>query len=94
MFHYAGILRRGFSSWIDGGTMDRAAIEELIEKQIRPALASHGGGIELIDVKDSKVFVRLKGACGTCPMAVMTMRLGVERVLKQAFPEIEEVVSV
>jgi Fe-S cluster biogenesis protein NfuA len=61
---------------------------------VRPGLEAHGGGVDLVDVKDNKVFVRLTGACGTCPMALMTLKAGVEAALKDAFPELTEVVSV
>lgn len=74
--------------------MDRQTVQAVIEDRVKPALLAHGGGIELIDVKDEKVFVRLTGACGTCPMALMTLKSGVERALRQAFPELKEVVSV
>ncbi|MCK4303483.1 MAG: NifU family protein [Candidatus Eisenbacteria sp.] len=74
--------------------IDKETVADVIDKEIRPGLASHGGGIDLIDIKQKKVFVRLTGACGGCPMATMTLKMGVERVLKDAIPEIEEVVSV
>ena len=74
--------------------MDKQAVSDVIEQQIRPGLAAHGGGIDLIDVKDGHVFVRLTGACGGCPLAAMTLRDGVERALKTAFPDLEGVVSV
>jgi Fe-S cluster biogenesis protein NfuA len=53
-----------------------------------------GGNIDLVDVKDNKVYVKLMGACGCCPGAQMTLKMGVERVLKEEFPELEEVVAV
>jgi len=74
--------------------MDREAVEKVISERVKPTLQAHGGGIDLIDVKEERVFVRLTGACGTCPMAIMTLKQGVERALKQAFPELKEVVSV
>ncbi len=74
--------------------MQKQEVEHVIVEQIRPGLQSHGGGIDLIDVRDNKVYVRLTGACGGCPMAAMTLKAGVERALKQAFPDLEEVVSV
>jgi Fe-S cluster biogenesis protein NfuA len=67
----------------------RAAID-----QIRPALQADGGDVELVDVKDGIVKVKLTGACGGCPMATMTLKKGIERVLKQQVPEVKEVVSV
>ena len=73
--------------------MDKQAVMDVIDKDIRPGLQSLGGDIELIDVKENKVYVQLQGACNGCPMATMTIRNGVEVALKDAFPEMEEVVS-
>lgn len=61
---------------------------------IRPQLQADGGGVELLDVNDGTVTVRLTGACGGCPMATMTLKNGVERVIKERVPEIVEVVAV
>ncbi len=74
--------------------MDTRAVEDVIEQQIRPGLESHGGGIDLVEVKENKIYVRLTGACGGCPMATMTMKAGVERTLKAVFPELEAVINV
>lgn len=74
--------------------MDRESVAKVIDERIQPALAAHGGGVDLVDVKEDKVYVRLTGACGTCPMALMTLKSGVEAALKEAFPELSEVVSV
>jgi Fe-S cluster biogenesis protein NfuA len=61
---------------------------------IRPSLQADGGDIELVSVgEDGKVFVRLTGACGSCPMAVMTLKQGVEKYLKKVVPEVSEVVQ-
>ena len=62
--------------------------------QIRPALLADGGGVDLVDVSDGVVTVRLTGACGGCPMSSMTLRLGIERTLKEQVPEVKEVVAV
>jgi len=61
---------------------------------IRPALENDGGGVELVDVSDGIVKVRLTGACGGCPMSTMTLKMGIERVIKEQVPEIKEVLSV
>ena len=63
--------------------------------EIRPALQADGGDIELVDVddKDGSVKVRLTGACGTCPLAAMTLRFGVEKVLRERVPEVKEVIT-
>jgi Fe-S cluster biogenesis protein NfuA len=74
--------------------MDRESVAQVIEDRVKPALQAHGGGIELVDVKEQKVYVRLTGACHSCPMAMMTLKAGVERALREAFADLEEVVSV
>jgi Fe-S cluster biogenesis protein NfuA len=61
--------------------------------QIRPALQADGGDVELMEVKDGIVKVRLTGACGGCPMSTMTLKMGIERLLKQKLPEVKEVVT-
>jgi Fe-S cluster biogenesis protein NfuA len=68
-------------------------VEKVLEK-IRTGLKSDGGDIELVDIKDSVVYVRLKGACGTCPMATLTLKNWVEAQLKRELPEISAVQSV
>lgn len=73
--------------------MIRDKVESALS-EIRPALQADGGDVELIDVEDGTVKVRLTGACGTCPMATMTLRFGVEKVLKQRVPEVKEVITV
>lgn len=69
------------------------SINEALNK-IRPALQADGGDVELVDVVDGVVKVRLKGACGGCPMAAITLKNGVERVLKEMVPGVKNVVSV
>ncbi|MHC4123431.1 MAG: NifU family protein [Planctomycetota bacterium] len=62
---------------------------------IRPSLQAHGGDIELIAVdEDNTVKVRLQGACSGCPGAKMTLKMGVERMLKEKLPEVKEVIAV
>ncbi|MDP2729549.1 MAG: NifU family protein [Dehalococcoidales bacterium] len=68
-------------------------IEAALDK-IRPALRADGGDAEFVDEQDGVVKIRLTGACGGCPMSTMTLRLGVERVIKEEIPEIKEVVAV
>jgi len=72
-------------------------MKEQVEKvldTIRPMLMMDGGNIELVDVKDGQVFVHLVGACGMCPSSTMTLKMGVEKALKEAIPSIKEVVQV
>ena len=63
---------------------------------IRPALQNDGGNVELVDVDEAAGIVKVKlvGACGSCPMSQMTLRMGVERVLREEIPEVKEVVAV
>jgi len=68
-------------------------IEEALNK-IRPALVRDGGNVELVGVEGDVVKVRLTGACGGCPMSQMTLKMGIERILKREIPEIKEVVAV
>jgi Fe-S cluster biogenesis protein NfuA len=62
--------------------------------QIRPALQADGGDVELVDVTDGVVNLKLTGACRGCPMSTMTLKMGIERALKKQIPEIKEVVAV
>jgi len=71
----------------------RDKVETALTK-IRPALQADGGDVELVDVNDGVVKVRLTGACGGCPMATMTLQHGIERVLREQIPEIKEVLAV
>lgn len=68
-------------------------VEEVIGK-LRPFLQRDGGDIQLVDVTDGIVKVKLTGACGSCPMSMMTLKMGVENALKKEIPEVKEVVSV
>ncbi len=71
----------------------REKVEAALD-QIRPVLLADGGDVELIDVSEGVVTLRLTGACGGCPMATVTLRHGIERVLKEEVPEIKEVIAV
>ena len=67
---------------------------EAVLAQIRPALQADGGDVELVAVNEGMVKLKLKGACAGCPMSTMTLKNGIERVLKQQIPEIKEVIAV
>ncbi len=71
----------------------REDVQTALEK-IRPALQADGGDVELVDVEDGIVSVRLTGACGGCPMSTLTLKMGIERVLREQVPDVREVVSV
>ena len=71
----------------------REKVEAALDK-VRPALVADGGNVELVDVTEGVVKLRLTGACFGCPMATMTLKQGIERVLKEQVPEVKEVVAV
>ena len=69
-------------------------VQEVLEL-VRPALQADGGDVELVDVTDDGIVsVRLTGACGSCPMSTMTLKMGIERTLRDKLPEVREVVQV
>lgn len=68
-------------------------VEALLEEMVRPALNADGGDISLVRIKDGDVYVRLIGACNTCPSSVMTMKMGVERLLQEEFPTMGELIQ-
>ena len=71
----------------------RPEVEKALSK-IRPALQADGGDVELVDVQGGVVKVRLTGACGGCPMATITLKNGIEALLKEEIPSVERVESV
>ncbi|MCK9557828.1 MAG: NifU family protein [Candidatus Cloacimonetes bacterium] len=74
--------------------IDRQKLEAVLDK-VRPAIMSDGGDVELINIReDNVVEVRLKGACNGCPMATLTLKAGIERIVKEEIPEVVEVISV
>ena len=69
-------------------------VQDIIET-IRESLQSHGGDVELVGIdEDNTVKVRLQGACQGCPGATMTIKMGIERILREKVPEIKEVIAV
>ena len=81
-----------------GETNSEQTIEEKVKEiieTIRTSLQSHGGDVELVGIdEDNTVNVRLQGACQGCPGATMTMKMGIERILKERIPDIKQVVAV
>lgn len=74
--------------------MLKEEVEKALE-QVRPMLAADGGNVELVEVTDKGVVkLKLTGTCGCCPMSQMTLKMGVEKILKKAVPEIKEVVAI
>ena len=75
------------------GELVRAKVEEVLNN-IRPSLKADGGDVELVDVKEGIVSLRLTGACAGCPFSAMTLKNSIEKILKQEISDIKEVVAV
>jgi Fe-S cluster biogenesis protein NfuA len=75
--------------------MDEAQVKQVIDEKISPMLATHGGGCELVGIRsDNVVLVKLQGACGGCPSAIITLKGFVLEVLKEQVPEVADVEAV
>lgn len=78
-------------------TETMALTNENVEKvldELRPFLMADGGNVEIVEIDGPVVKVRLQGACGSCPSSTMTLKMGIERKMKEAIPEVSEVVQV
>jgi Fe/S biogenesis protein NfuA len=73
----------------EGDLADR--VRQVLDRQVNPGIAAHGGSITLVDVRGTEVYLQMSGGCQGCAMSRMTLRQGVERMLRQAVPEISEV---
>lgn len=71
----------------------REKVQELLEKEINPALGMHGGFVELVDVKENSIYVKLGGGCQGCGSARMTLKMGIERIIRERIPEVGEVLD-
>jgi len=78
-------------------TETRALTQENVETvldELRPFLQADGGDVEVVEIDGPIVKVRLQGACGSCPSSTMTLKMGIERKLREAIPEVSEVIQV
>ena len=69
-------------------------IEEVLEQSIRPSLASHGGNVEIVDINNNILYLKLTGGCQGCSSSKATLSGGIEKVIKEKFPFISQVVDV
>ena len=69
----------------EGRPLTPEEVQEVLDEDVRPALQMDGGDIQLVKIEDNNIYVRLVGACSTCPSSVMTMRMGVENLLREEF---------
>jgi len=72
----------------------RSRVEEVLENEINPSVASHGGVVQLLDVRDNNLFIQMGGGCQGCGMASVTLKHGVESAIRQAIPEIGAILDV
>lgn len=68
-------------------------IEKLLDEQIRPALAAHGGNVEIVDIDNNVLYLRLQGGCQGCASSKATLKDGIEQIVKRNFSMIEDVVD-
>ena len=71
----------------------RSKVQELIDTMINPAIAGHGGFVDLIDVQDNRVYLQMGGGCQGCGAADVTLKSGIERLIKDELPEVVEVLD-
>ena len=83
---------RNLPDGVDGSIVER--VQQILDEKINPGVAGHGGRISLIDIKDKTVYVQFEGGCQGCGMADVTLKQGVEVMIKEAVPEIEEILDV
>jgi Fe-S cluster biogenesis protein NfuA len=77
-----------------GSALSFAAVQEIMDEMVRPALQGDGGDITLIRIENNDVYVKLVGSCSTCPSSIMTMKMGVEALLKEEFPIMGSLIQV
>jgi Fe-S cluster biogenesis protein NfuA len=86
-------LKQNSSKTMEALALNNQNVETILD-EMRPYLISDGGNVELVEIDGPIVKLRLQGACGSCPSSTMTLRMGLERRLRDAIPEIEEVEQV
>ena len=77
-----------------GPALSLEAVQAIMDEMVRPALQGDGGDITLLRVEDNDVYVKLVGSCSTCPSSIMTMKMGVEALLKEEFPQMKNLIQV
>ena len=79
---------------VSGPAIDPAAVQELLDEMVRPALQADGGDIFFIKVEGPDIYVKLVGSCSTCPSSIMTMKMGVEALFREEFPGMGQLIQV
>jgi Fe-S cluster biogenesis protein NfuA len=85
-----------FDEWDDtvGMPLTMENVQEILDDMVRPALQGDGGDISLIKIEDNDVYVKLVGACNTCPSSTATMKMGVEALFREEFPDMRDLIQV
>jgi Fe-S cluster biogenesis protein NfuA len=79
---------------VAGPALDAAAVQVILDEMVRPALQGDGGDITLLRIENNDIYVKLVGSCSTCPSSILTMKAGVEALLKEEFPSMNQLIQV
>jgi Fe-S cluster biogenesis protein NfuA len=79
---------------VAGPALDTAAVQVILDEMVRPALQGDGGDITLLRIEKNDIYVKLVGSCSTCPSSILTMKAGVEALLKEEFPSMNQLIQV
>jgi Fe-S cluster biogenesis protein NfuA len=82
-----------YAGALSGESEIRRKVQDLFDREVNPALASHGGSVELVEVRGNSIYVKLGGGCQGCASAKMTLKMGIERILREKIPELGEVLD-
>lgn len=77
-----------------GSAFTFEAVQEIMDEMVRPALQGDGGDITLLRIENNDIYVKLVGSCSTCPSSILTMKMGVEALLKEEFPAMNSLIQV
>jgi Fe-S cluster biogenesis protein NfuA len=75
------------------GRNTKEKVQYLVDTQINPGVAEHGGSVQVVDVRDGGVYLRLHGGCQGCGAADFTLKQGIETIVKRAVPEIQQIID-
>ena len=71
----------------------RTRVQQVLDEMINPGVASHGGFVELLDVQDDNIFIRMGGGCQGCGAADVTLKMGIERLIREQVPQVREILD-
>jgi len=88
------LLAENVGGGAEGDDDMRRRVEEVVTQELNPALAAHGGFVEIVDVKGGIVHIKMGGGCQGCASSAATLRMGIEQAIRQKVPEVLEIVDV